>query len=390
MVAMSDDERLVRRFKDEAVAVHAIIGGAPESRLRRYVVSTRDTRNLMNYPEIINIDFTKSMSNGITNALKALNVLEHLSVIDSRTVNVYHILRGGLNFQLRRALNNAFGYKWHSSSYVTSQRVLSEGHFASSDNSYRKFLIPDDATLYSADIVASGVSLDNGIEYVMTFLDSQKYSLRNMVFITIGCVEAERVLEKWDRVFRARFPEYDRTILIYLEGRFALATDKTPLRNCVAETDLLKSHRLGALLSPEFERSQFEKMTIGLEGCVIYDGGKKGFEPINHIREVLHFWERQLAAAEEENLSLWEEYNARLPLDSYFRDVAARQVGDPELFRERRSATWNALTPNEAEDCFARWRWLWSDERIEEAARPGSLAKVCRKKISYLKSLIEG
>jgi hypothetical protein len=68
-------DRLRRRFKDEAVAVYSIDNEQKPSDLERYVVSTRDTRDLMNHPEIINCDFTNLMRNGITNALKGLNIL---------------------------------------------------------------------------------------------------------------------------------------------------------------------------------------------------------------------------------------------------------------------------------------------------------------------------
>ncbi len=381
-------DRLVRKFKDEAVAVYRIEGSGPEEDFRRYTVSTRDTRDLMNYPEIINCDFTNLMQNGVTNALKGINILERLSSLSSKSVNVYHILRGGLNFKVRDALRKAFGYKWHSSSYVSSQRVLKEGKYEVSEDSYRKFLIPDQAIIYSADIVASGVSLEHGIEYINNYLVSHGYRLKNFIFITIGCSEAEKVLARWHKRFKESFPEYGRTILVYLEGRFALATRNTPLHNFLYDTDLLKSYKLGALLSPEFEHSQFDRVIIGLEGCAIYDGGKKGFEPVNHVRDILEFWEKQLKTAGERQLSIWEEYNARLPLDLYFRDMASLEEGGPAVLRENKERYWQDLSLEEYGTLYARFKWLWTEERIAASRQPGSFARVCEKKIKYLKSLI--
>jgi hypothetical protein len=381
-------ERLVRCFKDEAVGVYLIDPPFADPTLRRYVVSTRDTRDFMNHPEIINCDFTRLMENGVTNVLKGLNMVERLSTIGSKTVNVYHILRGGLNFGVREALRKAFGYKWHSSSYISSQRVLKEGRFEVSDDTYRKFLVPNNATVYFGDIVASGVSLDNGVHYLASFMERTGLSLRNLVFVTIGCVEAERVLAKWHREFKARWPGYDRTILIYLEGRFALAGEDTPLANRLKDTDLLKSYKLGALLSPEFEGSQFGRMIVGLEGCAIYDGGKKSFEPVNHIRDVLDFWEKQIHSAEERSMTLWDEYNARFPLDMYFADRESLTPGSPEILARAKAASWPGLEPEEFVKLHAQFRRLWSPDRVEAARRPGSLAQVCAKKISYLKSLV--
>lgn len=382
-------DKLIRRFKDEAVAVYAIENESSQPDFKRYVVSTRDTRDLMNHPEIINCDFTNLMRNGITNALKGINVLDRLSCINSKSVNVCHILRGGLNFQVRDALRKAYGYKWHSSSYISSQRILRKGRFEISEDQYRKFIIPNNATLYTADIVASGVSLNHGFEYIDSYLESQGFELENMIFITIGCIEAERVLQKWHDIFKKKHPGFKNSVLIYLEGRFGLAVKGTPLRNYLYDTDLLKNYRLGALLSPEYEHSQFEKMIIGLEACSIYDGGKKGFEPVNHIKDVLEFWEKQLATAGAEDLSLWDEYNSRFPLDMYFADIGKQKKGSPGLLQEKKSSCWQDLRDSEYSRLYEKFEWLWSDQRVEAARIPGSFAQVCEKKIKYLRSLIE-
>jgi len=385
---MMNPEKLVRKFKDEAVAVYLLEGEKGANDFKRYVVSTRDTRDLMNYPEIINCDFTNLMQNGITNALKGINILESLSTINSKSVNVYHILRGGLNFKVSDALRKAFGYKWHSSSYISSQRVLKEGKFEISEDYYRKFIIPDNATVYTADIVASGVSLNHGIEYVNNYLKSKNFKLKNIIFITIGCIEAEKVLSKWHRIFTESFPAYEKTILVYLEGRFALATKNTPLHHFLSDTDLLKNYKLGALLTPEFEHTQFDRVIIGLEACTIYDGGKKGFEPVNHIRDVLDFWEKQQETAESNNLSIWEEYNARFPLDMYFSDINQLTRGSPDVLEKNKTKFWQGLTKDEYVKLYGKFKWLWSDERIRAARVPGSFSQVCQKKIKYLKSLI--
>jgi hypothetical protein len=385
------NDKLVRKFKDEAVAVYEIENNTMpkvDIDFKKYVVSTRCTRDLMNYPEIINCDFTNLMVNGLTNALKGINLLERLSCINSKTVNVYHILRGGLNFEVRNALKKAFGYKWHSSSYLSSQRVLKEGKFEISENYYRKFILPDEATVYTADIIASGGSLNNGIEYLYKYVKNRNSKLKNMVFITIGCVEAEKILEKWHNTLKENFPDYEKTILIYLEGRFGLANDNTKLYNSLPETDLLKSFKDDALITPEFEHSQFEKMIIGLEACVIYDGGKKGFEPVNHIKDIIEFWEKQHKTAIEKELTLWEEYNNRFPLDMYFENINSALKGNFDKLIKNKNDYWTGISEEEYKKLFYKFLWLWSDERIVSAKKPGSFVKVCEKKLDYLKSLI--
>jgi len=379
--------KLVRKFKDESSSVYKLTDG-DAGNIIQYVVSTRDTRDLMNYPEIVSVSFREKMRNGVTAALKGINHLEKLSGIDSKSVNVFHILRGALNFELVSALNKAFGFKWHSSSYISSQRVLKEGSFEISDDLYRKFVVPDNATLYSSDIVASGVSFDNSLKYLDAYMESKNYSIKNLVFITIGCREGARVLRKWDSVFRGKYPGYEKTIICYLEGCFALASSDTPIRNTMPETDLLRSRDLGALITPEFEYSQFEKAMIALEACVIYDGGKKGFEPLNHIREILSFWEKQRDYALNEDQTLWAEYNRRLPLEDYFADFKSLRPGDARLLEKRRSETWEGVSSAEYDKLYAGFRWLWDDSAIAIAQEEESLARVCSKKINYLRTLL--
>lgn len=381
--------KLVRKFKDESSSVYKLTGD-DAGNVIQYVVSTRDTRDLMNYPEIVSVSFREKMRNGVTAALKGINHLENLSSINSKKVNVFHILRGALNFELVSALNKAFGFKWHSSSYISSQRVLKEGSFEISDDLYRKFVVPDNATLYSSDIVASGVSFDNSLKYLDAYIESMNYSIKNLVFITIGCREGAQVLKKWDDIFRNKYPQYEKTIICYLEGRFALASSETPIENSMPETDLLRSSDLGALITPEFEYSQFEKVMIALEACVIYDGGKKGFEPLNHIREILSFWEKQRDYALSDDISLWKEYNLRLPLEDYFSDFSNLRLGDAGLLGEKRLSVWEGVDSIEYEKLFSGFRWLWDDEGIKKAQEEKSLARVCTKKINYLRTLLGG
>ncbi|MGM0441304.1 MAG: hypothetical protein ACQEQC_02680 [Elusimicrobiota bacterium] len=377
---------ITRKFKDELVSIYRLNGNNSED-IEKYMASTRYTRDFMNYPEIVNIDFTDKMRKGIAAALTGINHLKSLSSIDSRTVNVYHILRGALNFQVSQALNEAFGYKWHSSSYISSQRVLKEGEFEISEDFYRKFIVPDNATIYCADIVASGVSLDNALKYLDAFMDSQEYSLKNFIFFTIGCGKVEKILSKWHRIFKEKYPDYQDTVLCYLEGKFALAGEDTPLYNTMPDTDLLRNYKLGALLTPEFEYSQFEKLIVAMEACVIYDGGKKGFEPENHIREVYGFWKKQKQAALRENISLWDEYNARFPLDKYFEDIENLKKGSFELLKENKKETWKGVGAEEYKKLFNRFDMLWDSKRIDRALKDDSFHQFCLKKLNYLESL---
>jgi len=383
-------ELLCKRFKNEAVAVYQIksLGSDDQphdnSPLNRYVVSTVGTRKLINEPEVLNRDFVDHMVRGLAHALVGLDRIEHLSTIPSKSVNVFHILRGGLNFRLVRALQHAYGYEWHSSSFMSSQRVRVGDSFDIEDDAYRKFVVPERPTIYTGDIIATGASVDAAMGYLYRYLVNENIDLENFVFVTIGCAEAEPVMERWHRRFKETFTYYDRTILIYLEGRFGMATDETPLNVSNPGTDLLRSYKQGSLHTPEFEYSQFDRVLSPLEACTIYDGGKKSFEPVHHIEEIRRFWAAQYEWATKEQATLWDEYNRRFPLDPYFQDITTDLVGSPGGLARAKASTWWGLSDDEYLALWRRFRWLWTDERLQQAHRPGSFVTICEKKLQDL------
>jgi hypothetical protein len=226
------------------------------------------------------------------------------------------------------------------------------------------------------------------MHFIAKYMESSGHRLKNFIFITIGCVEAENVMARWHAHFKEVMPDYGETFVIYLEGRFGLATEETPLRNKLALTDLIKSYREGALIAPEYEHSQFDRAITALEACAIYDGGKKSFEPANHIHDVLEFWEKQHDYAIKEEVALWDEYNRRFPVDMYFSDISRLEPGSPDILAEHKSALWEGVTPEEYAKLYHRFTWLWTDDRVRAATEPGSLQTVCDKKIKYLQSLV--
>ena len=64
-------------------------------------------------------------------------------------------------------------------------------------------------------------------------------------------------------------------------------------------------------------------------------------------------------------------------------------AGSYTALRKGKEPFWNGVSDREYQRLFNKFRWLWTDERIESARKKGSLAKACDKKIKYLKSLLE-
>ena len=97
-----------------------------------------------------------------------------------------------------------------------------------------------------------------------------------------------------DERCRRIFPGYDRSAVIYFEGKFRLATEETPLTIRIPETDLV---RRDATLAPEFVESQYDDPAFPIERCAIYDAGSRAFLPDVHLADVADYWRKTLALA---------------------------------------------------------------------------------------------
>ena len=84
---------------------------------------------------------------------------------------------------------------------------------------------------------------------MLNFTENEKSEIKNMVFFTIGGPRSEEVIGKADLKCRKLFPNYEKSIVIYFEGRFDVANTETDLFIKLTGTDLL---RLNSLMAPEF------------------------------------------------------------------------------------------------------------------------------------------
>ena len=192
--------------------------------------------------------------------------------------------------------------------------------------------------------------------------------MRNFIIFTVGCPRVEEILGKYDALFKKHFKGYEHTFIFYLEGRFSLANGRPDLSVSMPGTDLL---RHPALLSPEFEISQYEKMSYPLERCTIYDVGSRSFECLVHLEDVIAYW-RELAGT---GMTLREAYLQRWPESDY---------QSPETLRKAREPIWKNLEKDFYEKLYQARADRWTAERLREAERPDSLRKFCEKRIAAL------
>lgn len=347
--------------------------------LEKYVVSTPFTRRILNSPEVFGCGFTEDLQKTVAGIIQHLPVPGEISRLDPAAISVVNFLRSGLNFGIREALYRALGYNTHCSSFITSQRRRDRyGRWFIQDDQYRKLELPDQATIFIGEVVATGVTIDNGLAILFHQAKNLGHPIKNLYFFTIGCHKIEKILQKYDRLFRKAFSGYRKTVLFYLEGKFHLADSRTRLRLKQQGTDLL---RHPALLAPEFERSQFGKVVYPLERCVIYDAGSRAFNPSRFLREVGAYWEELLRLARR-GLTLKEAYFERWPAGEYL-------LSWPE-FRDLKSRTWKGLNEGSLRDIY---RYGGRPHRDAFQRRSGSsraLVEICERRLNSLYSQING
>lgn len=270
-----------------------------------FIATTPQTRAICNDPLIYGLSYTRKLRQGCVSVLKTLQP----ELVEAQTV-VAHLLRGGLNFGLREALGEAFGWNAHGSTFLSAQRKRTTGDPESweiRESEYRKLVVPPEVSFVLGDVVASGASLEYGLTTLADAVKERGASLRSILFFTIGGPRTEEVFHAMDARLRREHETYQGSILIYLEGRFPLADRETSLKIKITGTDLL---RHGGDMAPEFLESQYECPMFPVERCTIYDAGSRAFEPDCYLQDVLEYWEQ---VAKFHELSFTDYLKERAP-----------------------------------------------------------------------------
>ena len=290
---------------------------SPQNKVERYLLSTPETRVICNDPFVYGVVYTQKLKMGMTKLFKAMREQSLVAGEEAHTL-VLHILRGGLNFGLREALFEAYGWNDHSCAFISSQRAHDDAHgWHITENRYQKVKILDQMDLVFADVVATGVSLKHALFRIIELTQMEQKSIRRITFITIGGRKATELLEEADRKCRELFKDYQGSRIIYVEGVFSLPEEVVPLSVAIPGTDLL---RLQAELAPDFVKSQSEKLSYALERCVIYDAGSRAFDPEEYWHDVRDYWKKVLALAEK-GMTLTRYLRERFPEDPRLKDA---------------------------------------------------------------------
>ncbi len=347
--------------------------GEPESKAKRFICTTPETRQICNRPEILGCEYTDRMAAAMTTALKHLPV--DASQIREHESCVIEFLRGGLNFNLRNALHVAYGFNTHSTSFLSSQRFRHHetGRWGVREDMYRKWTFPEKASIFIGDVVATGVTAEQGLETVLSALESSNSQVRNLFFFTIGCHKIEKILDRTHGLYRERFRAFQNIYVIYFEGKFRLADSRTRLRIKIPGTDLLRTE---ALLAPEFALSQYEAMQHCLERCSIYDAGSRAFDIPEYRKDVCGYWE-QLRALAEKGMTLRDAVHERWPEQAH---------ADFASFAQEKRQQWHGI-----DDAFLKRLYEAQRKREQEVTADNTaeaLAQLCEERISTLNSIV--
>lgn len=297
---------------------------ADSNKLKVFMASTPETREVCTKPEIIGQKLEEDMKKGIAKVIALLTPLINKEIGARYFVDHLNIHRGGDNFDVRYGLRN-IGYE-PIRHHVYSQRKKIKTKNKKTKKTSEKWITvqdftklfsegntpPRDIDFFSGDIVATGVSLETALSGTLDRMKDNGHRLNSFYFFTIGGQRTEEVLEKVVKEYGAVLTDNFKMRIIYLEGRFGIASEETPLAIKTVDTDLLSYHE-GAIITPEFAKSLLDSPTNLLEVCVIYDGGKRLNTWPAHYHEVIEYWD-QLRARAEKGLTLYEAFRERNPL----------------------------------------------------------------------------
>jgi hypothetical protein len=357
--------------KDEGASWYSLGGDYDDGGIRRWVVSTPQTRDICNKPELLGVEYSRALQAGIRAALESAPFRDGLEAVAQTRLCIMNFLRGSLNFGLREALNDALGTNRHVTCFMSSQRYRQDGRWHVKEDMYRKMDIPQGAILIVGDVVATGVTVANGFDVISAHLQQHDLQPSGIIFFTIGCHKAEKALRAFhDRHSRER-ADYLGTHVVYLEGKFSLVDSQTPLHIALPGTDLVK---LDALLTPEFELSLYDAIPYVLERCVIYDAGSRAFDVPEYLEDVLHYWE-QVRRLAKRGFTLREALRERWP-------EAEQQ--DLKTLRALRGQQWRGVPVETVDLLHEHYRKRWTGVFEEWSRSASALGQVAEERIEVL------
>lgn len=364
-------ERLEKIHRSSDLSLYQVVSDR-ESNIDEYVFSTPETRRVCNEPDMVGLEFPRCMREATVRVLQQSPLNDLLADQPDRMVSVMHFLRGGLNFQLREALGEAYGFNKHYCAYMTSQRHKDTDEWVIEEDQYRKIRYLPGSTLLIGDVIATGSTLENGLEVLLNQAGVEEAPFRNLIVFTIGCDRGRKILDQYYEQLR-EVCGVEQVMLFYGEGKLGLAEKDSSLTIKIPGTDLLREP---ALLSPECERSIYQRLHIPIERCTIYDVGAKSFEYQEHIEDVVEYWNQLI----DSDLTLKEAYRERWSEQDY---------GSADQLYEARRNVWPFIEKEEVVEIYRAYENRWTNEPLlQRADTHEALVKLAEKRLQILEELL--
>jgi hypothetical protein len=315
---------------DSEVALYACNGETGPA--KAYVASTPESRSICNDPLVSGITYTRALEAACSKVLKALASSQRISLDECET-SVLHILRGGLNFGLREAIADAFGWYRHCSIFLSAQRVKTGEAWDSweiVESSYMKMDLKPQNDIVFGDVVATGTSLAHGLDQLFQSAAEQHATIRSITFFTIGGPRSIEIANDAVRRAIASGHPAPRVTVVFLEGIFGVPVETTPLRIKLEGTDLVRRE---ALMAPQFIESQYESATFPLERCTIYDAGSRAFNLSEYLDDVIEYWEHVASLADRDGVDFASLVRERMPCidGTRFGNVSLSQLAHKQV-----------------------------------------------------------
>ncbi|MBU0979369.1 MAG: hypothetical protein KJ709_01060 [Nanoarchaeota archaeon] len=361
-------EQLKELYEEERAKLYGITGSHPG--IERYVVTTPETREICTDALLYGEPYTRRLQAGLTKALTLLSKhyqkthqQRFLDGIPDSRINILNILTGSEAWRIKEALSEAYDRHCPKESHIWSKRYK-DGDGEWDIEIYKdKIIAGKGDVLHVGDIVASGITLEKLMPFILQRYDKAGADIESFVLFTIGGDQAERVFEKYMDQFKERNPDFTAKV-IYLEGRFTIAegdrkieVNGTELDYLTEGTDLLLP---GALVAPELLLEDYQDLIFSLEKCRAYYGSRRHARPVEHLVELKEAWLAMRGRA----------YGG---LDMYGA-LEEKSLFPPEISPAEFISIAGGMWPDS--DTGQLWR-LHQDRFDNASNNPGDLVKMC-------------
>lgn len=272
-------------FHSPQLSIYEITDGE-NNLLHQYIISTPDTRDICNDPQICGVEYIQKLQHACLLILENLPAFNSITLHEHKAV-VLNLLNTGVNFGIREALSKVYGWNTHQVQYIPEHLE------ASSDDSLFETL-PTQAQIIFGDVILSPQRIKEILLSLLYKAEKIGTQIQNIVLFTLGSNIIEDSLSEIANECKKKFKHFSGIELFYLEGRFLLANKDTSLRLKKEEKDLV---RKDALMAPEFISSQYELPFYPLERCVSYNAKNRADNVIEYVQDIVEYWKEVRAIA---------------------------------------------------------------------------------------------